>query len=144
MASILNNLRKAHAAVVAQQINNGVSQLGEALNAAAVEAVIGGINSAAWKSYMAVFADNPEQLTRLTEPQPGEEQYLQQMRAYIVSNAICTPDTNAFLNNRVRKEIDGVAGSGTNPPVSNAVSDPGNAISALRPADLKTIPDVTI
>ena len=144
MASILQNLRKVHAAVVAQQIKNGRSPLSQALNAAAVEAATGGISSDAWKSYMAVFADNPEQFSRLTEPQDGEEAYLKQFRAYIVSNAICTPETNAFLNNRVGNEIDGVPGLATNPPVSDAVDDPNGEIAARRPDGLKAIPDVNV
>lgn len=141
MASILQNLRKVHAAVVAQQIENGRSPLSQALNAAAVEAATKGITSTAWKRYMAVFADNPDQLTRLTKPQEDEEAYLKQFRAYIVSNAICTPETNAFLNNKVGNEIDGVEGLPTNPPVSTEKSDPDGVLAAVaRPEGLESIP----
>jgi len=144
VASILNNLKKVHAAVVAQRITSDESPIGAALNRAAVAAVTGGIQSDAWKSYMAVFAANRDQLERLTVEKPGEEPYLKQMRAYIVSNAICDVGTNAFTNNKVTKVIDGLEGVAGNPSVSGEVSDPDGTVAGLRPADLKVIPDVTI
>jgi hypothetical protein len=144
VASILNNLKKVHAAVVAQRVTSDESAIGAALNRAAVAAVTGGIRSDAWKSYMAVFASNPEQLERLTVEKPGESPYLAQMRAYIVSNAICDAGTNAFTNNKVTKAIDGLEGVAENPLISDEVSDPDGTVAALRPADLKAIPDVTI
>lgn len=144
MGTIQNNLKKMHAAVIAQRLVNGQSALGKALNGAAVAAVTGGINSPAWKSYMAVFADNPEQLERLTVQKPGQEaDYLPQLRAYMVSNAICDASTNGHTNNRVGAGIDGVAGT-SDPPVSDAVSDPGNVIRDARPTGLKSIPTVSL
>jgi hypothetical protein len=141
--SIFKNLKRMHAAVIAQQIN-GASPLGQALNNAAVPALLGGMTSDAWKSYMAVFADNPEQLKRLTEVRqdPPEPPYVSQMRAYIVSNAICDVTTTAFLNNRVDAKIDG--GQGGEPAVPDAPDDPEGKVASLRPADLKSIPDVHI
>jgi hypothetical protein len=142
--SIFKNLKRMHAAVVAQQVN-GESALGAALNNAAVKAVLGGMGSDAWKSYMAVFADNADQLSRLTQVRqtPPELPWVSQMRAYIVSNAICDITTNAFLNNRVGPEIDGGHGT-TDADISDAINDPGGTIANLRPQDLKSIPDVTV
>lgn len=142
-SSILQNLRKVHAAVVAQQIENGTSALSTALNESAVAALLGGFGSPAWNSYMAVFAVNPEQLTRLTKRvNDDEEDYLNQERAYIVSNAICTPETNAFLDNKVKARIDG-ENKATNPTVSAEVNVT-EEIKALRPAALKEIPNVNV
>lgn len=143
MASIYTNLKKIHTAVVKARIGNddpGVpSPLSTALNNAAVEALTGGIDSPAWVKYMAIFADNPEQLERLTKPKENEPSYLRQMRAYIVSNAICFPDTNAFLDNRVTKLIDG--GSNNDPQVSDQESDPNGELAAVgRPQGLDAIP----
>jgi hypothetical protein len=141
--SILNNLKKVHAAVTAQRITRYESPIGKALNEAAVMALLGGFGSDAWKSYMAVFADNPEQLERLTVKQDDDEPfYISQMRAYIVSNAICDSGTNAFTNNRVTEQIDGPVGASAALP--EEPSDPMGAIRNLRPAGLKAIPSVTI
>ncbi len=138
---ILKNLKRMHAAVIAQQVN-GDSPLGTALNNAAVPALLGGMGSKAFESYMAVFVDNPDQLARLTVQKAGEPFYVSQMRAYIVSNAICDITTTAFLNNRVDARIDG--GQAGEPVVPDASNDPNGEIAALRPADLKVIPDVHI
>src|SRR2546429_3122078 len=99
---IFKNLKRMRAAVAAQQIN-GDSELAGALNTAAVAALLGGMSSPAFKSYMAIFSDNTDQLERLTvikkddQGKVIEPPYLKQMRAYIVSNAICDSQTNAFL-----------------------------------------------
>ena len=141
--SILNNLKKIHAAVTAQRVSNNESPLGRALNEAAVLALLGGFGSDAWRSYMAVFADNPEQLERLTVKQDDDEPfYISQMRAYIVSNAICDSGTNAFTSNRVTDLIDGPVGASAAP--SEEPSDPDGEIRDLRPAGLKSIPSVTV
>lgn len=110
MASIMDNLRKAHAAVA---VDNAVGsgKLGTDIGRLAVEAITGGIKSAAWKTYMSLFADNPAQLERLTlDPPPASEKdYLPQLRAYIVSNAVCAADTGTFVADRVDDRIDGSA-----------------------------------
>lgn len=147
MAKIEDNLKKVHAAVIAQRLIDGQSAFGRALNEAAVKAIIGGINSPAWKSYMAIFADNQEQLDRLTIEKPEEEgpghprEYLPQLRAYMVSNAVCDVSTNGHTNNRVGPKIDGMADT-NDPPVSDAEDDPGDVIKNLRPAALRSIPRV--
>lgn len=110
MASIMDNLRKAHAAVA---IDNAVGsgKLGTDIGKLAVEAITGGITSNAWKTYMSLFADNAEQFARLTvDPPPaGEKDYLPQLRAYIVSNAVCAADTGTFVADRVDDKIEGSA-----------------------------------
>jgi len=105
--SILNNLRKAHAAIVLDQTkkalepnNPELGKLGAQVNALAVEALTKGINSDAWKDYMKLFASNEAELAQLadttkTEGVAGAQAaWLRQMRAYIVSNAICDIGTN--------------------------------------------------
>lgn len=137
--SILQNLKKVHAAVVAQKMNNDESPFGVALNSAAVQAVLGGLGSEAWKNYMAVFADNAAQLERLTVKKAGEQPYVSQMRAYIASNGICDIGTNAHLNNGVDARIDG--GHGGDPVIPD---EPDDTTEPLRPAGLETIPEVTV
>ena len=144
MAKIEDNLKKMHAAIIAERFVNGHSELGKLLNDAAVAAVTTGLDSDAGKAYMAIFADNPDQLERLTVPKPGEPTYLPLLRAYMVSNAICDPSTNGHTNHRVGPQIDGLAGDPDDPPVNSAESDPGNVILNLRPAGLKSIPTVTL
>jgi hypothetical protein len=147
--TILNNLLKMRAAVNAQ-IAQGNSPLAIALNNAAVAALLGGISGDEFKSYMAVFADNPQQLERLTVIKKDaqgniiEPAYVSQMRAYVVSNSICDPQTSSFLNNRIDFKIDGDANNPQDPPVDATPSDPGGAIVARRPAGLKSIPTVIV
>jgi hypothetical protein len=58
--------------------------------ALAVAAVIGGIQSTAWRDYMQQFASNSAQLSRLraTDGTLGD-QTLDKKRAYLVGNGIC-------------------------------------------------------
>jgi hypothetical protein len=104
--SILKNLQKVNAAVVLDNINGNPPTLGKQIGNAAVAAITGGINSAEWKSYMSLFADNAEQLERLTVPKPTDADYLPQLRAYIVSNAVCDATTTTATANRVDNRID--------------------------------------
>jgi hypothetical protein len=75
---------------------------GEDMKNAAIEAIMNGLGSEEWKAYMSLFADNAEQLTRLTTEQATDEDYLPQMRAYIVSNAVC----GGFTGTRTHLNID--------------------------------------
>ena len=128
--TILKNLKRMHAAVTKDLINDD-PKLGAKLNNAAVNALTGGLKSEAWKSYMAIFADNEAQLERLTVPKDGELPYLRQMRAYMVSNAICDITTNGHTNHTVDGRID--AGLDATPA-------PGDEVSQYRPEDIKEIP----
>lgn len=136
---ILKNLKKVHAAVVADLLNDAPT-LSALINNAAVNALMGGKDSDAFRSYMAIFADNPEQLTRLTVAAEKEPFYITQMRAYIVSNGICDVDTNGHTGNRVTEAFDG--GLDGVPRVPEEVSDPGGVIVKLRPEGLKNIKGV--
>jgi len=138
--SIFKNLKKVHAAVTADLVNDAPT-LSALINAAAVKAIMGGKDSDEFKSYMAIFADNPEQLERLTVPKDGEPAYIAQMRAYIVANAICDAGTNAHTGNKVTSQIDGDPANNV-PMVPEAVNDPGGVIVGRRPAGLKNIPGV--
>jgi len=116
--SILNNLRKAHAAIVLDQTkkalepnNPELGKLGAQVNALAVEALTKGINSDAWKDYMKLFASNEAELAQLadttkTEGVAGAQAaWLRQMRAYIVSNAICDIGTNGKTFDKINGDI---------------------------------------
>jgi hypothetical protein len=132
--SIFKNLKKVHKAVVDDLLNEPPT-LSALINNAAVKAVMGGRQSGDFKSYMAIFADNPAQLERLTVPVNNEPAYLEQMRAYIVSNAICDIGTNSHTGNNVKPKIDG--GEDGVPVVSDTVDDV--EMVKLRPQGLKNI-----
>lgn len=128
--TIEKNLKKMHAAVTKDLLNDPPT-LGAKLNYAAVAALTGGMKSDAWKSYMAIFADNEAQLERLTVPQAGEPFYIKQMRAYMVSNAICDIATNGHTNKTVGPEID---------EGLDATPAAGDEVAQFRPEGLKEIP----
>jgi hypothetical protein len=109
--SILQNLKQVHAAVVLDNTRaglgvEGAGKLGRAIGAKAVLAIFGGINSDAWRDYMALFANNETELERLRVRKDGEPNWLPQFRAYIVSNAVCEASTNTYTNSRVNEDID--------------------------------------
>jgi hypothetical protein len=102
--SIFKNLEKVHAAVVVNNVK-GKGQLGAQIGALAVKAIMGGIKSPDWNAYMSLFADNADQLKLLTVETVGEEDWLAQQRAYIVSNAVCAGETGTFTSSRVRTDF---------------------------------------
>ena len=102
--SIIENIKKVTEAVVADTAKGG--HLGHRMRNAAVKAVMGGIHSAEWKSYMSLFADNAAQLRRLTVPDEQEPGWLVESRAYIVSNAVCGANTTTRTAQDVREDID--------------------------------------
>lgn len=85
--SIMRNLDKVHVAVVLDNFRG--RQFGSNLKAAAVAALSRGVGSDEWREYMKFFADNEEQLTRLSVESPDDADYIRESRAYIVANAIC-------------------------------------------------------
>jgi len=116
--SILNNLKKAHAAIVLDQTkkavdpnNPNLGKLGAQVNAMAVEALTDGIDTDAWNEYMKLFASNPAELAQLADPAKTEgvagaqATWLRQMRAYIVSNAICDIGTNGKTFDKINGDI---------------------------------------
>lgn len=107
---ILKNLDRVHAAVVIDKVSPAEGgqpgDLGETIGKMAVAAVTKGLGSPEWKRYMALFADNEEQLTLLTVENPATDtEYTARDRAYIVANAVCAADTNTFTANRVTPEL---------------------------------------
>jgi hypothetical protein len=99
--------------------------LGNLLKNHAIKAMMKGIGSDEWKQYMSMFADNQEQLDRLTIAEENEGQWLRESRAYIVSNSVCATATNTRTRNGVdTAQLDG--GLSTNEDA---------AIVNLRPAD---------
>jgi hypothetical protein len=101
---ITDNLRKVNVAVVLDTFHGG--NLGIRIGQLAIKALTRGINTTAWENYMRLFADNQEQLDRLTKESPDDTDWLIQSRAYIVSNAICDAQTKTDTLQNVRLEID--------------------------------------
>ena len=96
---IMKNLDKVHVAVVIDTFNGG--NLGQQLSAAAMSAIMKGLGSPEWKKYMSLFADNAEQLTRLTVEDEDEPVEYRWARAYIVSNAVCGAGTTGQTKQNV-------------------------------------------
>lgn len=108
MGNIFENVGQMHIAVVKdKEMRQGM--LGIALGDLAVEAIMSGFGKPAWIKYMSLFAVNKDQLSVLTETQPGEgpDSYLAHARAYIVSNAVCTIGTNTATTNNLDRQIGG-------------------------------------
>ena len=114
--SILNNLKKAHAAIVLDntQAALGVANtgtLGARVNNMAVDALTNGLGTVQWQDYMHLFASNADELAQLADPARTEgvagaqAAWLRQMRAYIVSNAICDIGTNGRTFDRINGDI---------------------------------------
>ena len=77
------------------------------LKNAAIDAVMNGLGSPQGKAYMSVFADNEQQLTRLTVPDPqNDPNYYRESRAYMVANAICGADSTTLTGTKVKPGID--------------------------------------
>ena len=116
--SILNNLKKAHAAIVLDQTrqalepqNPNLGRLGAQINSFAVEALTHGLGSDQWNDYMTLFASNAAELAQLADPARTEgvagaqAAWLRQMRAYIVSNGICDIGTNGRTFDKINGDI---------------------------------------
>jgi hypothetical protein len=103
MSSIKDNLKKVEAAML--DVNKKVA-FGFLIKNAAIDALMNGIGSAQGKAYMSLFADNEEQLTRLTVPdQQSDLNYYRESRAYMVANAICGADSTTLTGTKV-KDLD--------------------------------------
>jgi hypothetical protein len=127
MAKITENLDKTHVAVVIDTYKGG--NLGVRIAQLAIRAVNGGLGSKDWRNYMSLFADNEEQLNLLTtEEVPADKPYLEQSRAYMVSNAVCDAATTTETGFRVDPGIDtGIAEAHE------------EALTALRPFQIPNI-----
>ncbi|MBA3711710.1 MAG: hypothetical protein H0W76_04570 [Pyrinomonadaceae bacterium] len=127
--NIIENLEKVHVAVVRDKVvPNEAGQkgeLGKAIGKLAVKAIMGGLKSDDWKTYMSLFADNAEQLKLLTEETQGEDSYLPEARAYIVSNAVCAAGTNTFTAARVDTQLINIVNNNPdNPPLAKPLIIP--------------------
>ena len=82
----------------------------ERMAALAIGAVLKGPTSDEWKKYMIeiVGNDSPKQLARLTltEARTKDDAAVRKSAAYMVANAICTPDTTARTRLGVAAVID--------------------------------------
>ncbi|MDQ3917269.1 MAG: hypothetical protein M3348_02095 [Acidobacteriota bacterium] len=103
--SILKNLQRVAAVVAVDDLSGG--NFGELVKNAAIEAMVGGLGSQAGKKYMSLFADNAQQLARLTTPDPANDpDWLPQSRAYIMANAVCGTITGTRTQLNVNAKID--------------------------------------
>ena len=101
--TIFKNLQRVAVAVAMDDLAGG--NFGEMVKNAGIAAVMGGMNSAEWRAYMSLFADNAQQLTRLTTADPQTDpNYLPQTRAYIVTNSICGTLTGTRTHLNVKQE----------------------------------------
>jgi hypothetical protein len=121
---ILDILDNAHVAVILDTFRG--HDLGRSIGDAAVKAITNGPNSAEWKSYMSLFADNVAQLDRLTVPKAGEDGYFATGRAYIVANGTCGADTDTFVAKGVLPKIE----DGLDPTPDGKIVDPVNPPAA--------------
>ena len=102
---IMKNLEKMHVAVVVDKFNGSPNGIGQKLSKAAIDAIMSGFGSPKWREYMSLFADNPEQLKRLTEVQGTDLSYYPEARAYIVANAVCGAGTTGQTGQAVPQEF---------------------------------------
>jgi hypothetical protein len=103
MSTILQRLTQTG---VAMKKAEHKDKLGLKLKQASIKAMMAGIGSNEWKSYMSLFADNAAQLTRLTVPAKNEDPWLPEARAYIVANSVCGADSTTQTSLRVDALID--------------------------------------
>jgi hypothetical protein len=128
--SIIDNLKRTEVAVYVDNFKGG--DLGRRIGNAAVKAIMKGFGSTEWKKYMALFCDTPEELERLTVEKETDPNYMPQMRAYIVSNAVCAGDTGTRTANKVDgTDIEPAAGAA-------AAADVGNP-AAVRDFDIPQV-----
>ena len=95
--------------------------LGDLLKNMAVDAIMAGIGGPKWEAYMRLFADNQEQLDRLNDASQ-DEPWLREERAYIVTNAMCTVDTNTRtrLGLNENNQIDDGLPTNEDPAIKNS------------------------
>jgi hypothetical protein len=131
MSTIVERLKQTDAAM---KVVANKAQLGLRLKQAAIAALMGGIESDAWKSYMSLFANNQEQLNRLTVKAEDEDWTVTESRAYIVANAICGADSTTQTSLKVQGVIDAdLEAGGANNILDPDQPVPEGAIATVRP-----------
>jgi hypothetical protein len=103
MSTILGRLKQTGAAMDTDEFR---VPLGLKLKKAAIEAIMAGIGSKEWRSYMSLFADNADQLTRLTVRAENEDSLVLESRAYMVANSVCGADSTTQTSLNVNALID--------------------------------------
>lgn len=127
--TIFKNLQKVAAAVALDEVAGGT--FGDMVKNAGIAAVMGGINSAEWKTYMSLFADNAQQLNRLTIPDPqNDANYYPESRAYIVTNSICGTITGTRTHLNVNPDIDDTLPDAPDGTVTKPFPIPGGSNNA--------------
>lgn len=104
MSTILDRLHQTGTAMDDEEVR---VQLGMQLKQAAIRALMAGIGQKPWNDYMSLFANNQQQLTRLTVAAENEDWRVTESRAYIVANSICGADSTTQTSLRVEDIIDG-------------------------------------
>lgn len=124
MSTILDRLNQTDAAMNSDKFRDS---LGTKLKQAAIEAIMNGINSKEWKSYMSLFADNADQLNRLTVRAEKEDLLVVESRAYMVANSVCGADSTTQTSLRVAALID----DNLDAKADNSIVDPvdGQAVA---------------
>lgn len=97
--SILKNIENK----IKGQVEDTTGQVTDKLSEESIAAILGGLGSPAWKTYMENFVDTdgpdrPKQLERLMgEDSAGSDPYMQKAIAYLVSNGSCGSPTRTKL-----------------------------------------------
>lgn len=102
--TILENLKRVAAAVALNDVQGG--NFGALVQNAAIDALTDGLDSAAARDYMSLFADNAAQLRRLTTPDAADLNWFRESRAYIMGNGVCGTITGTRTHLNVRPEFD--------------------------------------
>ncbi len=95
--SIAKNIKSK----ILEQQNDPTGQITSELQEQSIAAIIGGLGSDAWKTYMKNFvdADSPDQLARLMgEDLAAGDPYMRKEIAYLVANAACGSITRTKLD----------------------------------------------
>jgi hypothetical protein len=101
---IIDNLKKVAAAVALDDTKGG--NFGTLVQNAAIDAITNGLDSNAARDYMSLFADNADQLRRLTTPEATDLNWFRESRAYIMGNGVCGTITGTRTHLNVRPELD--------------------------------------
>jgi len=95
--SIWENIEKK----IDEQVNDKAGRVTSELREQSLAAILGGLGSDAWETYMKNFvdADNPKQLARLQgKDETAGDPYMQKEIAYLVANASCGSITRTKLD----------------------------------------------
>lgn len=118
--TIKRNLERTAVAVIVNLFNGG--DLADRIGTAAVAAITKGMGTDEWNQYMALFCDTKEELAQLTLVRPGDNDYMPQMRAYIVANAVCAGDTGTETANGIIENVEPPAGVAAPEETANPIA----------------------